>query len=66
MNIYDKKPISCVKCKKCIGEIDYDAKIINQLCGQCVNSFLEGDTNRYTINYFQTQFKKNPIILEVQ
>jgi len=24
-----------VKCSKCIGELDYDAKVILSMCGQC-------------------------------
>jgi hypothetical protein len=61
MNIYDTKPISCVKCEKFIGEIDYDAKVINQLCGQCANPLPEGEKILYTVSNFQTQFQKKTI-----
>jgi hypothetical protein len=69
LNLYDTISISCVKCEKSIGEIDYDAKVINPLCGQCANPLPEGDKILYTISYFQTQFKNKtipPIILEAQ
>jgi hypothetical protein len=66
LNLYDTKPISCVICEKSIGEIDCDAKVINPLCGQCANPLPEGDKIIYTVSHFQTQYKKKPIILEVQ
>jgi hypothetical protein len=67
LNIYDTKPISCAKCEKSIGEIDYDAKIINPLCGQCSNPLPEGDKILYTVSNFQTQVQKKiiqPLIVE--
>ena len=42
MNIYDKKPLSCMKCGKCIGEIDYDAEVITPICGHCANPLPNG------------------------
>ncbi len=37
LNIYDTRSISCIICKKAIGEVDYDAEIIRPKCGQCSN-----------------------------
>ena len=37
LNIYDTKIIHCIECDKQIGEIDYDAKVIRSICGQCVD-----------------------------
>ena len=37
MNIYDTRVISCSKCGKYIGEVDYDAEIILPRCGKCAN-----------------------------
>ncbi|QUC64140.1 hypothetical protein NsoK4_06750 [Nitrosopumilus sp. K4] len=37
MNIYDTRPIRCSKCKQTIGEVDYDAEVVNPKCGQCAN-----------------------------
>lgn len=50
MNIYDKKPISCVKCGKFVGEIDYDAEVVRPLCGHCANPLPNGiDDLAYSI-----------------
>lgn len=57
MNIYDTKQINCVRCGKCIGEVDYDSKIINAQCGQCSNPLPEGDKILYTISHFQSKIK---------
>lgn len=68
MNIYDTKPISCNRCQKSIGEVDYDAKIINPLCGQCANPIPEGDKILYTVSNFQSQASKKimePMLVEV-
>jgi len=35
LNIYDTKVIRCIKCDKCIGEIDCDSNVIRPMCGQC-------------------------------
>ncbi len=35
LNIYDTKTIRCIECDQPIGEIDYDAKVIRPICGQC-------------------------------
>ena len=37
LNIYDTRSISCARCGKVIGEVDYDAEIIYPKCGQCSN-----------------------------
>ena len=39
--MYDTKSLSCAKCGKHIGEVDYDAKIIYSLCGKCSDPFPE-------------------------
>ncbi len=35
LNIYDTKTVRCLKCDNCIGEIDFDARVIRSICGQC-------------------------------
>jgi hypothetical protein len=35
LNIYDTRTIYCIECSKPIGEIDFDAKVICPICGQC-------------------------------
>jgi hypothetical protein len=67
MNIYDTKVISCKQCEKQIGEVEYDAKVINPLCGQCANPIPEGDKILYTVSNFQSQKKKeNPLMMLVE
>ena len=65
MNIYDTKPIYCVRCEKNIGEADYEAKIINALCGQCANPLPEGDKILYTVSHYKSEYDipKSPEIL---
>ena len=58
MNIYDTKVIFCSRCETSIGEVDFEAKIINALCGKCANPIPEGDKILYTISHFQTQAKQ--------
>ena len=41
LNIYDTKQLTCIKCQKFIGEIDYDAKISLSYCGKCANDINE-------------------------
>ena len=43
MNIYDTKVVSCSKCGKSIGEIEYDAVVTLPKCGHCANPTPEGD-----------------------
>ena len=33
--MYDTQVIRCIKCNKCIGEIDFEAKVIRPMCSQC-------------------------------
>ena len=33
--IYDMEDEIGCTCKKCIGEIDYDANVLRPMCGQC-------------------------------
>lgn len=35
MNLYDKKIIKCSRCKKTVGEIDMDVKIVDVVCKNC-------------------------------
>lgn len=63
MNMYDTKTISCVSCKKCIGEIDYDAEVIQPKCGQCANPLPEGDKILYTISAIQSASKKMQVTI---
>ncbi len=58
MNIYDTKTISCTRCGKCIGEIDYDAVVMMPECSQCANPMPEGDNILYTASHF----KNNPLV----
>ncbi|MBI3639312.1 MAG: hypothetical protein HY223_03255 [Thaumarchaeota archaeon] len=64
MNIYDTKQISCYKCGRCIGEIDYDAIIINPKCGLCANPLPENDDK---LTYLKNKFEnvnENVIVVE--
>lgn len=45
MNLYDKKIVKCVKCKKHLGEIDINTKIIYSICQKCQDK----NTKRQTI-----------------
>jgi len=58
LNIYDTKTISCAKCGKCIGEVEYDSQVIRPLCGKCANPIPEGDKILYTISAIQARSKK--------
>lgn len=35
MNLYDKQIVRCVRCKKQLGEIDLDSKIVFSVCKKC-------------------------------
>ncbi|MFB5645365.1 MAG: hypothetical protein ACE5R3_02065 [Nitrosopumilaceae archaeon] len=61
MNIYDKKVIRCVQCKKFIGEIDYNATVIFPRCGDCSDPTPHVKDLNYTLkrNY---DFPKKQII----
>lgn len=63
LNLYDTKPISCSKCGKCIGEVDYDCEIIRPLCGKCAHPLPEGDTAIYTISAIQTKTKNQVAVV---
>ena len=69
MNIYDTKQIYCIRCEKSIGEVDYESKIINALCGKCANPHPEGDDILYTIknqNKPKSMERPNqPILVEI-
>ncbi len=54
MNIYDTKQISCYKCGRYIGEIDYDAIIIHPKCGRCANPLPENDDK---LTYLKNKFE---------
>lgn len=54
MNIYDTKPIHCTRCEQWIGEVDYEAKIINALCSQCADPLPMGEKILYTVSNFQS------------
>lgn len=60
MNIYDTKSLYCKDCGKCIGEIDYDARVMLPECGQCANPLPEGDNILYAVNAIKNNSK--PII----
>ena len=67
MNLYDTKPIYCARCENSIGEVEWDSKIINPLCGKCANPMPEGDKILYVISNFQSQSNKHlvpPLIAE--
>jgi hypothetical protein len=64
LNLYDTRIIRCVRCQKCLGELDYDAEVMRPLCGQCANPLPENDDKiMYTINNIKNN-KHNPIIME--
>ena len=55
LNIYDQRPVSCVGCGRCIGEVEYDAEIIRPKCGKCANPIPEGDDKvGYTVSAIRT------------
>lgn len=59
MNIYDTKQIHCTKCDKFIGEIEYDAEVVNPLCGHCANPLPEGiDDLAYSVQRIKNMQKK--------
>jgi len=35
MNLYDKKLVKCIQCKKQLGEIDLDSKVFFPICKKC-------------------------------
>ena len=41
MNIYDTRIIICSKCKKGIGEIEFDSSISSPICGICLSKLKE-------------------------
>ena len=63
LNIYDTKTISCAKCKKDIGEVDYDSQVIRPLCGYCANPLPEGDTSLYAVSAIKSAQSKRQEVL---
>jgi len=63
--MYDMKQINCTRCEKWIGEVDYESKIINALCGQCANPLPEGEKILYTISHFQSKSEKQRVLPEL-
>jgi len=63
MNLYDTKPISCIKCGKCIGGVGYDCETIKPICRKCAHPLPEGDTVIYTISAIQTKTKDQGIMM---
>ena len=43
MNIHDTKVVVCSKCKKAIGEVNFDAQIQSSICGFCTSILNHGD-----------------------
>lgn len=35
MNLYDKQIVRCARCKKQLGEIDLDSKVVFSICEKC-------------------------------
>jgi len=63
LNIYDQKSISCGKCGRFIGEIDYGAVVILPKCGRCANPLPEGDDK---VQYIISKFNERPKSLRTQ
>jgi uncharacterized CHY-type Zn-finger protein len=57
VNIYDTKPITCSRCQKYIGEVEYDSKVIQPLCGICSNMFPINEQIDYEMNNYQPMQK---------
>jgi hypothetical protein len=66
MNLYDTKQISCVKCEKPIGEIDYEAVVIFPRCGKCANLMPKGDEILHTSNHLQNNPSVRKLIQTIQ
>ncbi len=45
MSMYDTKIIRCVECDETMGELDFDAEVMQPRCGQCVRSMHEMRNN---------------------
>lgn len=65
MNMYDTKQIYCTNCGIWIGEVDYEAKIINALCGKCADPIPEGDQILYTVSHYQSKSSKRKMNQEL-
>jgi len=61
LNIYDTRMIRCVKCDKCLGELDYDAEVMHPLCGQCANPLPEGDDILYAASNMNNHLKQKQL-----
>lgn len=61
MNIYDTKMVICTKCKKTIGEIDFEATAYHVLCRQCSSPSLESKMH-HDHNY-QDSLLKTPRVI---
>lgn len=57
LNIYDTKQISCYRCGRFIGEIDFDAVIVSPKCGDCANPFPKNDDK---LTYLKNRYGNNP------
>ena len=60
MNIYDTKCVSCVKCGKSIGEIEFDAEVTIPKCGACTNPLPEIDDDIYSVKNYHNSKSNNP------
>jgi len=61
--------VYCTRCEKSIGEVEYDAKVINPLCGNCAEPLPDGDKILYTISNYQSQPNKKenqPLLIEIK
>jgi hypothetical protein len=59
MNIYDKKQIRCTRYGNFVGEVEYNAKIIFPLCGNCTDPYSDGlDKIQYTMTRLKNKFSK--------
>jgi hypothetical protein len=63
LNLYDTRIIHCVRCEKCLGELDYDAEVIRPLCGKCANPLPEGDDILYTVSNVINQHKQKQFVI---
>jgi len=57
LNIYDTRTVTCIKCGRFIGEIDYDAIVTQPKCGRCANPLPEGDDK---VGYILSKYNKKP------
>lgn len=63
MSMYDTKIIRCVECDETMGELDFDAQVMQPKCGNCVRLMEETKNNLMHVITTNNKIMKKPLEL---